>query len=136
MKKYAALTLAVLTAVLMLVSCGSGGEEAPSGDEQIVVAEAVQGDPLSAKWETEDADGMKWTLTLEDEGAGKFSIDGPSCEAEWEAKDGILTVTAVYGDEKETVLEGKYTLDGDTLTVETETGTKNFIRIEETEKDA
>ena len=134
MKKYIALTLAVLTALLILASCGSGKTEAPK-DEQTEVTEAVKDDPLIAKWETEDADGTKWTLTLDEEGKGKFVIGDSSCEAEWETKDGILTVTAVYGDEKETVIKGRYMLEGDALTLETENGTKQLIRIEEVEKD-
>lgn len=135
MKKYIALTLAVLTALLILASCGGDEPQAPA-DAQIIVAEAEKADPLSAKWETEDADGTKWTLTLENEGKGKFAIGGSSCEAEWEAKGDTITVTAVYGDEKETVLEGKYVLDKDTLTIETANGTKSFTAIETDEKGA
>lgn len=134
MKRYIALILAVLTALLILASCGKDTGKAAE-DEQTGVTEEVKADPLLAKWGTEDADGTKWTLTLDEEGTGKFAIGDSSCEAEWEAKDGVLTVTAVYGDEKETVIDGKYTLEGDTLTVEIANGTKTFTAIENDEKD-
>lgn len=121
MKKLLVLVISFSVLLIAFVSCKKAEESAPS---EFSVSENeinIPTEQLEKKWERNE-DGKKWSLTLDEDGEGKFMIDDYSCEAKWNIDEKMISVTAIYGDEEEVVIYGQYSVDNDTLAINTESG--------------